>query len=119
MATSIDVTRIESTISYTFRDTALLIEALITPHKNELEEGGVETREGNRRLSALGEAVMRLFITQEWYRGVQNKCEPYYSDTKLEKALIVQLHFRTCSSMLCRTFGSLILQPKLESEAVY
>jgi dsRNA-specific ribonuclease len=75
MATDLDVERIECTISYKFRDSAILVEALTTPHKNEMEEGGVETMEGNRRLSALGEAVMRLFIAQEWYRGLRNNCK--------------------------------------------
>ena len=75
MATDIDVVRIESTISYTFENRALIVEALTTPHKNELEEGGVETRQGNRRLAPLGEVVMRLFITQEWYDGVGNSCK--------------------------------------------
>ena len=75
MATDLDVRRIELTISYTFRDKAKLVEALTTPHKNELGEGGVATREGNRRLATLGEVVMRLFITQEWYRGVGNSCK--------------------------------------------
>ena len=75
MATELDVRRIESTISYTFRNKAVLVEALTTPHKNELEEGGVATREGNRRLATLGEAVMRLFIIQQWYGGVGNNCK--------------------------------------------
>ena len=74
-AIPLDVEGIEMTISYTFTIKAILTEALTTLYRNELEEGGIETRQGNKRLSYVGEAALRLCITQEWYRGTGSTCK--------------------------------------------
>ena len=67
MASELDVVRIELTIAYTFTNKNLLKEALTTPHKNEDQGGGVETREGNKRLAAIGDLVLKLFLTERGY----------------------------------------------------
>ena len=67
MASDLDVDRVESILGYIFRDKDLLKVALTTPHKNKLEEGGMEGRDGNRRLTLVGDAVLKLILIEEWY----------------------------------------------------
>jgi len=41
--------------------------ALTAPHRNGLEIGGAETTDGNRRLATLGDVVLKLVTTKDWY----------------------------------------------------
>lgn len=67
MTYDIDVERAERIIQYVFQDKRVLAEALTAPHRNNLETGGMETTDGNRRLATLGERVLNLVIAEYWY----------------------------------------------------
>ena len=72
MASHFDVRTVEEIIGYIFHNKTLLSLALTAPHRNSLEEGGMPTIEGNKRLTALGDVVLKLTMTQHWYHTEEN-----------------------------------------------
>ena len=75
------IRKVQSRIGYNFKKAPYLWEALQAPgsvvRSGEIEGAGTEYHsvgfqrfpDGNRRLAVLGDAVLRLAIVEDWYKG--------------------------------------------------
>lgn len=75
------VRKVQSRIGYNFKHAPYLWEALQAPgsvvRTGEIEGAGTEHHsrgfqrlpDGNRRLALLGDAILRLAIVEDWYKG--------------------------------------------------
>src|SRR5690349_27129 len=60
------LTELQERIQYTFRDPALIEEAMT--HSSVVHESGGETKSDNQRLEFLGDAVLQVILTDWLYR---------------------------------------------------
>ena len=67
MANGTNLQRMQTILGYDFQDVGRLVEALTAAHRIELEDGTYESHENNRRLAALGESIIKLIITEDWF----------------------------------------------------
>lgn len=68
----IDVERVQEIIGYTSSSNDNLMLALTAAHRNDLEVGGVESTDGNKRLAAVGDSILRLILVEDWYHTGEN-----------------------------------------------
>jgi len=68
----IDVQRVQEIIGYTSGSNVNLMLALTAAHRNDLEVGGVESTDGNKRLAAVGDSILKLILVEDWYHTGEN-----------------------------------------------
>ena len=66
MANEVDLQRVEEIIDYKFTRKALLVQALTAAHRVDFRDGTYESFHNNKRLGALGEAAIKLILTEDW-----------------------------------------------------
>ncbi|MDI1491507.1 MAG: hypothetical protein OHK93_002716 [Ramalina farinacea] len=59
----------QSIIGYTFTDASILWEALQAPGAPRFDTNGRDFSNGQKRLALVGDAVLKLVLLDEWYRG--------------------------------------------------
>lgn len=74
MATPVDRARACEILGYDFVDESILTEALRSAHRIEFGNGTYQSLENNRRLAAVGQAVINLQLTERWINGLEPLC---------------------------------------------
>lgn len=69
MANAVDRNRVCEILGYTFINEGILTEALTSAHRIEIGNGAYQSLENNRRLAAMGQAVITLHLTEGWIDG--------------------------------------------------
>jgi dsRNA-specific ribonuclease len=67
MANETDLQRVQTVLGYRFHNVGQLEEALTAAHRIEFDNGIYESYENNKRFAALGEATIKLVITENWF----------------------------------------------------
>ena len=71
MANQVDLHRVSHILDYTFTNEELLEDAIRSAHRIEFENGDFQSFENNRRLATVGQAVIKLILTEVWFEGVE------------------------------------------------
>lgn len=79
------VHNVQIKIGYTFKNSQYLWEAIQAPgsivRSGEIQSAGVERHsvgfqrfpDGNRRLAVLGDAVLKMALVEDWYKGDESR----------------------------------------------
>lgn len=67
MTNNVDLRRVQTILKYDFHDVELLLQALTAADKMEQVDGTWHSYENNRRLGKIGEAMIKLVLTEDWY----------------------------------------------------
>ena len=67
MAHQTDILRVQTIISYQFRNASFILEALQAPGSSINFIAGRSVPDGNRRLALLGDSVIKTALLDAWY----------------------------------------------------